>query len=90
MKDQNYTTTFSVDQAPQVVFDAVSNVRGWWSEEIEGSTERLFRRPGLVHQAQPAEPDHHRQGRAQPEGIGLQSPQAPSICSSTDTMLRAA
>jgi hypothetical protein len=41
MKDQNYTTTFSVDQAPQVVFDAVSNVRGWWSEEIEGSTDKL-------------------------------------------------
>src|ERR1700674_4340681 len=41
MKDQNYTTTFSVDQAPNVVFDAVTNVRGWWSEEIEGSTDEL-------------------------------------------------
>jgi hypothetical protein len=25
MEDQNYTTTFSVDQVPQVVFDAVSD-----------------------------------------------------------------
>jgi Activator of Hsp90 ATPase homolog 1-like protein len=41
MKDQNYTITFSVDQAPQAVFNAVTNVRGWWSEEIEGGTSKL-------------------------------------------------
>jgi len=39
--NQNYTTTFTVDQSPQDVFAAVTNVRGWWSEEVEGGTEKL-------------------------------------------------
>ena len=41
MNDQNYTTTFTVDQTPEEVFAAINNVRGWWSEEIEGSTDKL-------------------------------------------------
>lgn len=40
-KDQNYTATISVEQTPEEVFHAVNNVRGWWSEEIEGSTDHL-------------------------------------------------
>ena len=41
MKNKNYTTAFTVDQSPEEVFDAVNNVRGWWSEEIQGQTNKL-------------------------------------------------
>lgn len=41
MKDQNYRTSFTVDQSAEAVFEAVNNVRGWWSGAIEGSTDRL-------------------------------------------------
>lgn len=41
MSNQNYTTTFQVDQTPREVFDAINNVRGWWSGNIEGSTGKL-------------------------------------------------
>jgi hypothetical protein len=41
MSDQNYMTSFTVDQSPEEVFAAVNNVRGWWSEEIEGSIDKL-------------------------------------------------
>ena len=41
MKNQNFTTAISVGQTPEEAFAASTNVRGWWSEEIEGSTDRL-------------------------------------------------
>jgi hypothetical protein len=39
MENQNFTSAILVDQTPEEVFNAINNVRGWWSEEIEGNTE---------------------------------------------------
>ena len=41
MSTSDFTTNILVDQTPGEVFNAVNNVRGWWSEEIEGSTDKL-------------------------------------------------
>ena len=41
MTTQDFTTTFTVDATPDQVFSAITNTRGWWSEAIEGATDRL-------------------------------------------------
>lgn len=41
MNDKNYTTSIVVEQSPEEVYNAINNVRGWWSEEIEGPTDEL-------------------------------------------------
>ena len=41
MTTKDYTTSFSVDETPQQVFAAINNVRGWWSGEIDGRTDKL-------------------------------------------------
>ena len=41
MNEQNYTTSFTVDQTPEEVFAAINNVRGWWTGEIKGKSDKL-------------------------------------------------
>ena len=41
MKTKDFTTTILVDRTPEQAFNAINNVRGWWSEEIEGGTDKL-------------------------------------------------
>jgi hypothetical protein len=41
MNDQSLAITFTVDQTPEEAFAAINNVRGWWSGNIEGNTDKL-------------------------------------------------
>jgi hypothetical protein len=41
MTDRNFTTAFTVDQTPEAAFAAINNVRGWWSENIKGRTDKV-------------------------------------------------
>lgn len=41
MKDQNFTSSFTVDKPADAVFAAINNVRGWWSQDISGPTDRV-------------------------------------------------
>jgi hypothetical protein len=41
MKTNDYTTSFLVGESPEAVFEAINNVRGWWSGEIEGGADKL-------------------------------------------------
>jgi hypothetical protein len=40
MKEDSFTTAFTVDQTPAEAFAAINNVRGWWSREIDGCTDQ--------------------------------------------------
>jgi Activator of Hsp90 ATPase homolog 1-like protein len=41
MSHKNFTTSILVEQPPLNVYKAINNVRGWWSENIEGRTDQL-------------------------------------------------
>jgi hypothetical protein len=40
MKKHGFATSFTVEQNPDEVFTAINNVRGWWSGEITGETNK--------------------------------------------------
>ena len=41
MESPHFTTSLLVDQPPKAVEQAIKNVRGWWSENVEGQTDAL-------------------------------------------------
>ena len=41
MTKRNFNITISVNQPPEQAFNAINNIRGWWSGEIEGETDKL-------------------------------------------------
>ncbi|AWA31247.1 ATPase [Flavobacterium magnum] len=41
MNNQDYTTSFLVNESPKAVFEAINHVKGWWSENIKGATDTL-------------------------------------------------
>ncbi len=41
MRRPDFTTTFEVDQTPEVVFTAINNVSGWWNADLKGNTKKL-------------------------------------------------
>jgi len=41
MSEQHYSTVFTVERSPQEAFEAINDVRGWWSEATEGDTGTL-------------------------------------------------
>ena len=41
MATSDYTTTLLVNQSPKEAFTAINNISGWWTENIEGGTNKL-------------------------------------------------
>ena len=41
MNDQSYRTTLLVDATPDQAFAAINDVRGWWSQDVDGRTDTV-------------------------------------------------
>lgn len=39
--NKSFTSTILVDAKPKAAFDAIKDFRAWWSEDIEGNTDKL-------------------------------------------------
>lgn len=57
MQSQNFTTSFTVEQSPAEVYDAINNVRGWWTGVIDGESKEVgdefsYRYPGFHYSKQ--------------------------------------
>jgi hypothetical protein len=40
MDNKDFTSVFYTDQTPALAFEAIKNMRGWWSEDITGEAEK--------------------------------------------------
>ncbi len=38
---RGYTTSYTVEQSPEQVFAAIVDVRGWWTGQVDGTTNEL-------------------------------------------------
>jgi uncharacterized protein YndB with AHSA1/START domain len=52
MSTPSYTTAFTVDRAPDQVFDAINDVQNWWMTKVDGSNRTVgdefsYRVPGV-------------------------------------------
>ena len=41
METQDYTATLLVDKTPEQVFNAINNVPIWWTDDLEGKSQKL-------------------------------------------------
>ena len=41
MQNQDYKTILEVDHNPKTAFKAVNAVRGWWSEDFKGASQKV-------------------------------------------------
>jgi uncharacterized protein YndB with AHSA1/START domain len=41
MKQSSYSTVVLVGASPQAAYDAINDVRAWWSEDLEGDTDAV-------------------------------------------------
>jgi hypothetical protein len=41
MNTTDFTSTILVNKTPAEAFNAIKNFKGWWSEDIEGATDKL-------------------------------------------------
>lgn len=41
MTTSNFTTTITVDNSAEEVFDAINNVGAWWQGEVKGNTHQI-------------------------------------------------
>jgi hypothetical protein len=39
--EESFTSSFVVDKSPQEVFDAINDVRAWWTGEVKGESARV-------------------------------------------------
>lgn len=41
MKEQDYTASITVDATPQEAFNSINSVSKWWTEDLEGSSQKV-------------------------------------------------